>query len=121
MIANISIQVICLPDREEKEECRHNLPTRIAALTHNTPLLSSGERFSFILFTPDAYNMLLPSIAQEALKLGFTAASSKGVDDPYFQNFRDLGKVLKAQGPHFFSILSFLFLYTTCFFWGPNP
>ena len=52
-----------------------------------------GERFSFILFTPDAYNRLLPSYRDEALALGFTAASSNGKDDPYFQQFRDLGRV----------------------------
>ena len=52
-----------------------------------------GERFSFILFTPDAYNRLLPSYRDEALGLGLTAASSSGRDEPYFQQFRDLGKV----------------------------
>jgi hypothetical protein len=56
-----------------------------------------GERFSFILFTPDAYNMLMSSIAAQAQKLGFTAASSAGVDDVYFQKFRDLGKVDEKQ------------------------
>jgi hypothetical protein len=52
-----------------------------------------GERFSFILFTPDAYNRLFVSYAKEAQRLGFTAASSNKKDDPYFQQFRDLGKV----------------------------
>ena len=45
----------------------------------------TGERFSFILFTPDAYNVLLPSIRDEARSLGFTAAASDGADEPYFQ------------------------------------
>ena len=52
-----------------------------------------GERFSFILFTPDAYNHLFPSYRDEARRLGFTAASSNGKDEPYFQQFRDLGNV----------------------------
>jgi len=52
-----------------------------------------GERFSFILFTPDAYNVLLPSIRDEARRLGFTAAASDGADEEYFAQFRDLGKV----------------------------
>ena len=58
--------------------------------------------------------MLLPSIAKEAQKLGFTAASSKGVDDPYFQNFRDLGKVIKLKDGN-----SSLFCFFTCLvmFW----
>ena len=46
-----------------------------------------GERFSFILFTPDAYNRLLPSIRDEILALGFTAASSNGVCLPPFKGY----------------------------------
>jgi hypothetical protein len=41
--------------------------------------------------------MLTSSIAAQAQKLGFTAASSAGVDDVYFQKFRDLGKVDEKQ------------------------
>jgi hypothetical protein len=71
---------------------------------------TAGERFSFILFTPDAYNVLLPSIAKEAQKLGFTAASSNGLDEPYFQSFRDLGKVLLSSRVAFFPLFSFFLL-----------
>jgi len=56
-----------------------------------------SERFSFILFTPDAYNVLLPTVRDEVRRLGFTAASSSGEDDVYFSQFRDLGKVDEAS------------------------
>ena len=58
--------------------------------------------------------MLLPSIAKEAQKLGFTAASSNGLDEPYFQSFRDLGKVLLSSRVAFFPFIFFIFV-SFCF------
>ena len=52
-----------------------------------------GERYSFILFTPDAYNRLTAAICAEARSLGMSAASTDGTDDAYFARFRDLGAV----------------------------
>ena len=38
--------------------------------THHMTMPFEGERFSFILFSPDAYNVLLPNIRDEARRLG---------------------------------------------------
>ena len=48
----------------------------------------AGTRISFIAFTHMAYNKLPAEVAAELRELGFTAASSDGVDDPFFQKFR---------------------------------
>ncbi|KAJ8614540.1 hypothetical protein CTAYLR_000843 [Chrysophaeum taylorii] len=60
---------------------------------HETKPYEGRERFSFILFTPDAYNRLPPDVCATARDLGLTAASTDGFDDAYFAQFRDLGVV----------------------------
>lgn len=47
-----------------------------------------GTRISFIAFSHMAYNKLPPDVVAELRALGFTAAASDGVDDPYFEKFR---------------------------------
>ena len=44
-----------------------------------------ATRISFIAFSNSSYNKLMPSVANELRSLGFTAASSDGVDMPFFQ------------------------------------
>jgi hypothetical protein len=63
---------------------------------HMTMPYQGAERFSFILFTPDAYNRLDAKVRDVALNLGFTAASCEGVDDDYFSRYRDLGTVSES-------------------------
>ena len=47
-----------------------------------------GTRISFIAFSHMAYNKLPPDVVAELRALGFTAAASDGVDDPFFEKFR---------------------------------
>mmetsp|Transcript_7603 Transcript_7603/g.9206 ORF Transcript_7603/g.9206 Transcript_7603/m.9206 type:complete len:387 (-) Transcript_7603:330-1490(-) len=64
---------------------------------HYTQAYTGNERFSVILFTPDAYNKLSTSVFNQAKKLGLTAIATDGIDDAYFSKFRDLGHVDEQQ------------------------
>mmetsp|Transcript_9396 Transcript_9396/g.32440 ORF Transcript_9396/g.32440 Transcript_9396/m.32440 type:complete len:631 (-) Transcript_9396:109-2001(-) len=66
--------------------------------THSTELYSGDERFSFVLFTPNAYNTLSPALVSAVFALGFSAGSSQGMDDAYFAKFRYV--ILVDNGAH---------------------
>jgi len=68
---------------------------------HATQPYTGEERYSFILFTPAAYNKLSEQLFETARELGLTAIATDGADDVYFKRFRDLGHVDEDQFDNF--------------------
>jgi len=74
-------------------DCHHKWKLFDGNTEHATQPYTGEERYSFILFTPAAYNKLSEQLFERARELGLTAIATDGADDAYFQRFRDLGHI----------------------------